>query len=480
MGTTADKLQKILDSKAAIKEAIEAKGVSDVGDVLADYPSKIASIQSGDTDEYVLEAKMLVLPVNSTTITTKTGGTAAVATNDHIKIVDENFNRFTVKEWNDRSVANGFDNNLVSKPIGFSMECNDVRVDVRFPYVGTIYNCIGATKANNLMHHSLFEYDQQTVARSGEDYTPLQDVNLGTNTLGSHNAADWEITDNGDNLTLYCGNTKQSWTMAKNCGDTSFMVALNYKDRNDAMIAQNEWMRHRFAICSGIQTTEADGTIKSVEILNASGVQAVVGEDMYFYIDGQNTTLKAKYNLNNRHTVSSAYLTDEIAEYIYSKQVENGINMNDTGVNSVDKPILVQGAKGAEAIAVNGYWYIITPYVSRPNGTQTNFDYNINDSPAIYYCKSLGDDVYLCGDKELLPIWANKNIINGLINYLRAYEERTEGIPSYNSSLAWSCVRSSGNNAWYVSLTSGNCINGYTSNRYSVWAVSEFDKIVDD
>lgn len=47
MGTTADKLNKILDSKAKIKAAIEAKGVSDVGDVLANYPDKIASIQSG-------------------------------------------------------------------------------------------------------------------------------------------------------------------------------------------------------------------------------------------------------------------------------------------------------------------------------------------------------------------------------------------------------------------------------------------------
>lgn len=47
MGTTAEKLNKILDSKAKIKAAIEAKGVSDVGDVLANYPDKIASIQSG-------------------------------------------------------------------------------------------------------------------------------------------------------------------------------------------------------------------------------------------------------------------------------------------------------------------------------------------------------------------------------------------------------------------------------------------------
>ena len=432
--STANKLQAILNSKAAIKAAIGAKGVTDVGDVLSTYADKISSIKSGASD-YGLESKMLALPVNSTTITTSAGGTAAVATNDHIKIVDEDLKQYTVKEWNERSVLNGFDNSLVSKPIGFSLECNDVKVNVRWLYVGTIYNCLGTASVNNSMQHSIYEYDQRTGAESGDDYTPSQDVNLGTNTPGSYNAADWSITDNGDNLTLYCGNTKQSWTMAKNCGNDNFMVAFNYKDRNDAMIAQNEWLRHRFAICSGIQTTESDGTIKSVEILNASGTQAAVGEDMYFYIDGQNTSLKAKYNLNNRHSVNSAYLTDEIAEYIYSKQMENGINMNDTGVNSADKPILVQGARGAEAIAVNGYWYIITPYVSRPNGIQTSFDYNIIDSPAIYYCKSLGENIYLCGDKELFPIWTNRNIINGLINYLRAYEERTKEVPSYNNAL---------------------------------------------
>lgn len=469
----SDKLQAIIDSKAAIKAAIEAKGVTDVGDVLANYPSKIASISSGASD-YELESKMLVLPVNSTIITTSTGGTAAVATNDHIKIVDEDLKQYTVKEWNERSVSNGFDNSLVSKPIGFSLECNDVKVNVRWPYVGTIYNCLGTASVENAMQHSIFEYDQRTSAGSGEDYVPSQDVNLGTNMLGSYNAADWSITDNGDNLTLHCGNTKQSWTMAKNCENANFMFAFNYKDRNDAMIAQNEWLRHRFAICSGIQTTEADGTIKSVEILNASGTQAAVGEDMYFYIDGNNTTLKAKYNLNNRHSINSAYLTDEIAEYIYSKQVENGINMNDTGVNSEDKPILVQGAKGAEAIAVNGYWYIITPYISRPNGDQTTFDYNIIDSPAIYYCRSIGEDVYLCGDKELFPIWTNKNIINGLINYLRSYEGRTDDVPSYNSSIAWSCVRPGSGSAWYVSRGNGTCNAGNAYSRCSVLAVSAF------
>lgn len=474
METIQDKLNKAIESKAAIKSAIEAKGVTNVGDILAEYPSKIESIQSGASD-YELESKMLILPVNTTTITTKTGGTAAVATNDHIKIIDENFNRYTVKEWNDKSVANGFDNSLVSNPIGFSMECNDVRVYIRWSYVGTIWNCLGTQSINNAMHHSIYNYEQCTSAGSGEDYIAAQDENLGTNIVGSHNAADWEVIDNGENLTLYCGNTKQSWAMTKNCENTNFMVAFNYKDRNDAIIAQNEWMRHRFAICSGIQTTNADGTIRNVEILNVNGTQASVGEDMYFYIDGQNTTLKAKYNLNNIHGISSAYLTDVIAEYIYSKQKENGINMNDTGVNSVNKSILVKGAKGAEAIAVNGYWYIITPYISNPSRTYTNFYYNIIDSPAIYYCKSLGNDTYLLGYKELFSIWTNKNIINGLINYLRTYEGRTDNVPSYNNNNVWSCVRYGNNNsAWYVNFTNGYCYNADMYNIYCVFAGSAF------
>ena len=148
------------------------------------------------------------------------------------------------------------------------------------------------------------------------------------------------------------------------------------------------------------------------------------------------------------------YLTDEIAEFIYAKQKENGINMNDTGVNSADKPLLVSGAKGAEAIAVGGFWYIITPYISRPNGTQTSYDYNVMDSPAVYYC--------------------NKNIINGLMNYLRTYEGWTDDVPAYNSGFAWSCARVSGYSAWYVNLGSGSCSTFTATGRLSVWPVSAF------
>lgn len=54
MGTTADKLNKLLETKAAIKQAIIDKGV-DVGEdvVFADYASKISAIESGGTDEFL-------------------------------------------------------------------------------------------------------------------------------------------------------------------------------------------------------------------------------------------------------------------------------------------------------------------------------------------------------------------------------------------------------------------------------------------
>lgn len=53
MGTTAEKLTKLSQTKSAIKSAIEAKGVT-VGDVkFADYPEKIGEIQGGGGGEKI-------------------------------------------------------------------------------------------------------------------------------------------------------------------------------------------------------------------------------------------------------------------------------------------------------------------------------------------------------------------------------------------------------------------------------------------
>ena len=469
----ADKLQSILDSKAAIKSAIESKGVLDVGNVLADYPDKIANIPSGASD-YELESQSLFLAVNTTTVTLKDGRTAAVASNDHIKIVDEDLKHYTLKEWNDRSVANGFNNSLVAKPIGFSLECNGVRTIVRWQWAGRYYSPTGSgTAATDIMQHSIYDYNQITAADSGKDATITGELDMGTGKAGTHFSDDWEVRDNGDTLTLYSGNTKQSWEMAKDCGNINSMMAINFKERTDAMWAQNEWMRHRFAISSGIATDQPDGTMKEVQILNVTGTQPQVGEDMYFCINGINTNLMAKYNLNNKHDNSSEYLTFSISDYIYEQQKANGVNMNDTGVNSIEKPVLVPGAKGAEAIAVNGYWYIVTPYVSRP-GENTAMDYNVCDSPAVYYVHSLSGDLYIIGDRELHPIRVNKSIITGLVNYLRTNEERDSDIPSLPSGNCWSGVRYNSTYAWYVYLGNGGVGSTTTYFRCAVLPASAF------
>lgn len=469
----ADKLQSILDSKAAIKSAIESKGVSDVGDVLSSYPEKIKEIQAGASD-YELESQSLFLKVNTTTVTLKDGKTAAVASNDHIKIVDEDLKHYTLKEWNDRYVANGFDNSLVAKPIGFSLECNGVRTIVRWQWTGKYYSPTGAGKAaTDTMQHSIYDYNQITAAATGKDATITGELDMETGKAGTHFSDDWEVRDNGDTLTLYSGNTKQSWEMAKDCGTINSMIATNFKERTDAMWAQNEWVRHRFAISSGIATDQPDGTMKEVQILNVTGTQPQVGEDMYFYIDGTNTNLLAKYNLNNKHNNSAYYLTTAIADYIYEQQKANGVNMNDTGVNSAEKQVLVPGAKGAEAIAVNGYWYIITPYISKP-GKNTAMDYNVCDSPVVYYVHSLSGDLYIIGDRELHPIWVNKSIITGLVNYLRTNEERYSDIPSLPSGNCWSAGRSSSTYAWYVGLGGGYVNSTFTYTRHTVFPSSAF------
>ena len=62
MNTTADKLNKLIATKAGIKAAIEAKGVTDVGERFADYPDKILQIPS---PEY--EAVNLTLTTNQVT-----------------------------------------------------------------------------------------------------------------------------------------------------------------------------------------------------------------------------------------------------------------------------------------------------------------------------------------------------------------------------------------------------------------------------
>ena len=61
MGTTAEKLQKALDNKNAIKQAIINKG-GDVGDNMSEYASAIENIQTGlDTSDATATSEDILL-----------------------------------------------------------------------------------------------------------------------------------------------------------------------------------------------------------------------------------------------------------------------------------------------------------------------------------------------------------------------------------------------------------------------------------
>ena len=142
--------------------------------------------------------------------------------------------------------------------------------------------------------------------------------------------------------------------------------------------------------------------------------------------------------------------------------------MNDTGVNSADKHVLSEGAKGAEAVAVNGYWYIKTPYISNPNGTTFNANNNQADAPAAYICKHRG--VTMQSERRLYPYWLNKSThITALINLLRTTEALESDVPAVvGNSYLWSAVRYVAGNGWFVSAGIGNVTNGNANNRYVV------------
>lgn len=56
---TADKLNKLIETKANIKEAIKAKGVTvNDSDTFASYPSKIASISGGGSSKFIVPEGM--------------------------------------------------------------------------------------------------------------------------------------------------------------------------------------------------------------------------------------------------------------------------------------------------------------------------------------------------------------------------------------------------------------------------------------
>ena len=448
MGTIAQELTRIQTAKSDLKNAIEEHGV--------EVPSATT------IDGYATLVDQINLPatlqVNATTIRKSASSTENYASNDNIRFLGSDGNKYTLAQWNAMFVDAGYDaSQMTVEPVGLSVDAFEHSGESYMfdRYTGTTYNPSGETASTaGCLSHSPYNNAMVTTASSGTDYTT---------------GKAWSVTVDGDELILAEANTGCSWRVSKDCGYVNSHKAFNIEERTYYLWAYTEWLRHRFAISSGITTTAADKTMGQVEIFNSSGVQAAANEDMYFFVRAasedtwQNTNIKAKYNLNNRHATNSASLTQAIADAIYAKQVANGVNMNDTGVNSSTKSILSKGSKGAEVIAVSGYWYIITPYISNPSDTTATVTNNCADSPAVYWAISKGFS--LPSDTLLYAMYLNFTVVSSMRSYLVNVEGRSvSSIPT--SNYCWSAVRYSARYAWYVNLPYGNMIYNYTYNSY--------------
>ena len=464
MGTTTQKLQAILNSKAAIKTAIESNGVT-VGDKLSDYAGKISDISDGQNG---------FLSVESKTIATDASHTENIAYNKKCGIYDENGKKWDTLEWHQRWVDNGYSADGLSKPAGIWMNAFGLEIIYLWPLEDANgYSDVTGTLAPTNNTFGLFIYNQNAIiAATAADRTvwPCNQSNMiAHGTAGKYNSATWRAVDNGDGLDLVCLNTGETFTIpSRDVGNVNAFMKDNYEDYMWSHYQQCEFCRALFAVCSGIATNEADGATTTVEILNASGQQASVGEDMYFWIGGTNTGLLAKYNLNSQPNVgadvNTGLLTQAIADAIYAKQKQNGVNMNDTGINSATKPVLLPGMKGAEAIAVDGYWYIKTPFISNPHATTFNANTNMANAPAVYLCKHKG--VTLQTERRLYPYWLNKTThITAIVNLLRTTEGLSGDVPAVYSGGLWSAVRYNANYAWCVNTSYGSVYSGTASTR---------------
>ena len=467
MGTTTQKLQAILNSKAAIKTAIESNGVTVGIAKLSDYAGKINDIADGLNG---------FLSVESKTIATSASQTANIAYNKKCGIYDENGKKWDTLEWHQRWVDNGYSATGLSKPTGIWMNAFGLEIIYLWPLSDENgYSDVTGTITPTKDTFSLSIYSQATIfTATAADRTVWpcnQSGMIAHGTAGKYNSATWRSVVNGDGLDLVCLNTDETFTIpSRNVANTTAFMKDNYEDYMWSQYQQCEFCRALFAICSGIATNEADGATTTVEILNSSSQQASVGEDMYFWIGGTNTGLLAKYNLNSHPIVTgntnAGLLTQAIADAIYAKQKQNGVNMNDTGVNSGSTHVLLQGMKGAEAIAVDGYWYIKTPFISNPNGSNFNAASNISDEPAVYLCKHKG--VTLQTERRLLPYYLNRTThITALVNLLRTTEGLSADVPEVHSGTLWSAMCERAVYSWTVASNTGNVSNLSKANRYS-------------
>lgn len=455
-------MQRLNAAKTAIKEAIKEYKISNEDATL------LNNAQIDDIKAFIDKIRPMELTIQATTVRVSASSTTNISSNPHIRILGSDDKEYTLAEWNAIFVAAGYDKTQMPvSPIGLVIDANGQKSAYLFDrYEGTSYYLNGASSTAGTLQHSVYNYTAITATGSGTD---------------TMTGKGWSViahpTD-ANKLRLVTNNTGATFDIYKNCGNIYSQRAWNIMERTETLYSLTEWLRHRFAVNSGIETNEAAGTIGEVKILNTDGNTITsASDDMYFFVKNTNNewvktsdNRLAKYNLNTKHD-GSAQLTQAIADAIYNIQKTNGVNMNDTGWASATKKIKSEGMKGAECISVydsvsgKNYWYIITPYISNASATVATATNNIPDSPAIYWAHSKG--YTLPSDTMLKAMYVNMTIVSAMRNYLVNTEHWV--LPTIvTSDYTWTAFRSYATSCWFVNLGTGIVYYNYTYFRYCV------------
>ena len=457
MGTTAQKLQYLAGTKQAIKQALTDNGISvPAGTTFREYASKITDIRS----KYSFEP----LPYTQVSL----GGTD-VNVSPFLKIYADDGNSYTPQEWYELP-GKGED----IKPLAFDIEACGIHSLIYFKDT-TAPNYYEITRTNtsamNAYRHSPYQFSLYTGAESN-----LVNPDGTTAAITSSNGVLTMTTANCPGKTWVCKagltNVEQSLRMSD--------VGSEY-DRCEAMYQQVEWLRHRASIETTVITDAPDGTYAEALIYDD-------GTDYWFLVkyNGSiyNTGVKAKYNVHSFFTFANP--TAAIVDAIYTEQVKatKKLSMNDEfsdiqgNISGTTYKILTPGAKGAEAVAYNGKWRIITPVLSNASAT-FNQDTNIQDAPAIYYSKKILEPLYGAGnvalpnDRTILAYYFNRTtLLNSLVSFLNSANGGSCNVPSTVSANVWCAARFRATYAWSVFAGNGNVNGNGVFNRYTVLGAS--------
>lgn len=457
MGTTAQKLQYLTGTKQAIKQALTDNGISVPAETtFREYASKITDIRS----------KFSFAPLPYTQVSL--GGTS-VNVSPFLKIYADDGNSYTPQEWYELP-GKGTD----IKPLAFDIEACGIHSLIYFKdttapayYEITRTN----TSATTTYKHSPHRFSLYTSAQSN---------------LANPDGTTAAITVSNGVLTMTTANCPgKTWTCKAGLANVEAALRMSdvgsEYDRCEAMYQQVEWLRHRASIETTVSTDAPDGTYAEVLIYDD-------GTDYWFIIkyNGSvyNTGVKAKYNVHSFFT--SANPTSAIVDAIYTEQVKatKKLSMNDElsdiqgNTTETTYKILTPGAKGAEAVAYNGKWRIITPVLSNASAT-FNLDTNLQDAPAIYYNKGILEPLYGAGnvalpnDRTIHAYYLNRTtLLNSLVSFLNSANGGSCNVPSTLIANVWCAARNSATLAWFVSAGNASMVGGNVFGRYAVLGAS--------